>query len=302
MKKQYVATIGVFDGVHLGHKFIFETVKRIARQYRIPSLVITFNIPPKKLLSNKFYGYLTYPEEKINIIKSLRITRIWVLKTSLSLLNFSGEQFIEYILNHFSIHTLIVGEDFRFGKDGKCDARYLKKLSRRYDFTLIVIEKKKKQGMVISSTRIRELIKSAQFKKAKILLGRDYVLSGKVVPGHGWGKKLGFPTVNIAPSHYVVPPKGVYAGWAIIERKTYPCAFNLGTRPTVSKSKKLVLEGHLIGFRKNVLGKTIRVVFSHKIRIEQKFSSLQKLRTAIQSDVTYIQRKYSQKLKNFSYF
>lgn len=289
---QCVATIGVFDGVHRGHKFILDKLMHQARKKGLPSLVITFDSPPKKLLLKKFYGCITDLEEKISIIKSFGIRYVWVLKTNHELLQLSADEFIKQILKRFDIKGLIVGEDFRFGRKGKKGTAHLRDFSRRFKFGLTIIKKKKLHGRIISSTVIRESIRKSNFRRIEEFLGRKYFLKGKVVRGKGIGKKIGFPTVNIHTFDHVIPPKGVYAAVLIYEGKKHLSAFNIGARPTLRTTKKIVIEGHIIDFKKNILGKSIKVVFLERIRSEKKFSSLQKLQEAISNDTRYVNRKH----------
>jgi riboflavin kinase/FMN adenylyltransferase len=291
-KKECVATIGVFDGIHLGHQSILKKVVKEAAKKNINSLVITFDIPPQKFLDKNFDGCITDFEEKKKLIKSLGISYLWFLKTSHSLLKLSGSEFINYILNRFPIKKLIVGEDFRFGYKGKTDINYLKKVGELYGFNLISIKKKKERGKVISSSLIRKLIAKGNFKRIRTFLGRDYSLKGEVIRGRGYGKKIGFPTANINAYGYVIPSKGVYAAYTNIGKKRYLCAINIGTRPTVAKSKKIALEAHIINFHRNIIGKTIDLFFLKKIREEKRFSSLEGLKRTIKKDIAYILKNY----------
>ena len=294
---QCAATIGVFDGVHRGHRFILDKLKTQAKKAKLTPLVITFDSPAKKLLLKKFYGCITDPKEKINIIKSFGIPCVWVLKTSKELLNISAEEFIKRIMERLNIKKLIIGEDFRFGKGRSSGIKLLKELSKKYDFDLTVVSKKKIKGRVVSSTLIRELIKKSDFKRMEHLLGRKYSLNGKVVKGKGVGRKIGFPTVNIHTFDHVIPPRGVYASVVEIDKKKYLGAFNIGWRPTVDNTKAIIIEGYIVGFRRNVLSKAIKVVFLERIRPEKKFSSLKVLQKAIKQDVDYITSKYSSLLQ-----
>jgi len=303
-KRKYAAAIGIFDGVHLGHQFILKKLIKEAGKNSLSPLVITFDTPPQQFLNKssvlhghrirkRFFGYITNPGQKAKLFKSLGINNIWFLKTRHSLLKLPALDFINYIRKSFKIEEFIVGEDFRFGHGGHAGVNFLKKLSLKQGFKLQVIKKKSKDKKIISSSFIRELIKKGRIDKAGSFLGRRFSLEGKVFKGRGVGRKIGFPTANISTFDYVTPAEGVYAAWAVFENKIYPAAVNIGLRPTVVKARKPVVEAHIINFNKDILGKTIKVIFLERIRKEKKFSSLPLLRKAIQKDLCYITSKYS---------
>ncbi len=314
-KKRCVVTIGVFDGIHLGHRFILKKTKADARKKGISSLVITFDISPRKFLDKilslnnpknpkPFGGYLTGKGEKIALIESLGIDYLWFLKTKKSLLELSAKDFMDYVFKYFEVKKLIVGEDFRFGHKGRGDLDYLKKLTKEYDFQLSVLKKKSKGKKIISSSAIRSLIKQGKLKQANKLLGRNFSLKAKVGKGKGLGRSLGFPTANLKFGGYVIPGQGVYAAYAVVHsvrdrisnganRKVYLAVVNIGFQPTVNKHRNKAIEAHLINFNKNIIDKNIKIVFLEKIRKEKKFPSLQALRSAIQKDIDFVTAKYS---------
>ncbi|MFA5008733.1 MAG: bifunctional riboflavin kinase/FAD synthetase [Candidatus Omnitrophota bacterium] len=299
-KIKCVATIGVFDGIHLGHRFILEKLKRLAERQNLPSLAITFDIPPQILLerinrprSDKFHGFLTDMEDKKNIFASIGINYLWFLKTNKSFLGFSGKEFIEYLFQYFSPKHLLVGEDFRFGYKGKSGIRYLEKISTKHGFNVTVLKKIRKSGKIVSSSLLRHLIKNAAFGKIKNFLDRDYFIKGKIVKGSGLGKTLGYPTVNIDYDGYVIPLSGVYAAIIEVDNRRYLCAVNIGERPTINKSAEKILEAHIINFKRNIRGKKIKLHFIKRIRNEKKFFSRENLIKAIANDVTHIKKRYA---------
>jgi len=299
-----LATVGVFDGIHLGHQFVLKKVSQNARRKGLSSLLITFDIPPQQFLNNKkllhyrrpekaFIGSLTDRNEKIDLVSSLGIDYLWFLRTKRSLLKLSAQSFINYIQKYFNIEKLIVGEDFRFGHKGTGDLGDLKKLAGEHRFNLSIIRKKAKNNKIISSSLIRQLIQKGKLSQAKQLLGRHFSLKGRVVKGRGIGSKLGFSTANISVSDYVIPACGVYAAYAILGKKIYLAAINIGMLPTFGKAKGLVVEAHILNFKKNILGRTIKIVFLNKLREEKKFSSRKALASAISKDIKYLTSKYS---------
>ncbi|MFA5337081.1 MAG: bifunctional riboflavin kinase/FAD synthetase [Candidatus Omnitrophota bacterium] len=301
-----IATIGVFDGIHLGHRFILEKLKKLSLRQKVPSLVVTFDTPPQTLLeksnrhkSDEFHGFLTDIEDKKNIFASVGIDYLWLLKTNKSFLRLSGKQFIEYLFNHFSPKHLLVGEDFRFGYKGKSCIRYLEKVSKKYGFDVTVLKKIRKGSRIISSSLIRHLIKNAAFGKIENFLGRKYFIKGKIVKGSSLGRRLGYPTANIDYGGYVIPVSGVYSAIIEIGDRRYLCAVNIGERPSINKSTEKILEAHIIKFKRNILGKKIKLMFIKRIRNEKKFSSKENLIKAIARDVSYVKKHYSE-LKNLT--
>jgi len=290
-----IATIGVFDGVHLGHKFLFDRLSVLASQSGLSSLAITFDILPEKILSNDFCGSLTDIEAKQFLISQFGLDMLWVLKTDAKLLSLSADSFLKVVTSSFNIKRLVVGDDFRFGNQAKEDITYLQKVSSRYGFEVESLKKQRINGQIISSTLIRDLIRKSSFAQAESFLGHQYRLRGRVVKGLGIGKKLGFPTLNIYPFDYIIPKSGVYSGYVWAEGKKYPAAFNIGTRPTLVNLGQEIVEAHLIGFKKNILGDVVELEFVERLRDENKFRSHQELKAAIAADVKRVRTKYSAK-------
>ncbi|UCG34835.1 MAG: bifunctional riboflavin kinase/FAD synthetase [Candidatus Omnitrophota bacterium] len=287
-----IATVGVFDGIHLGHRFIISKIKKECQHKKLASLVITFDHPPELFLKKPFSGYITNLKEKERLMSNSGIDYLWVLKTGPSVLKLTGEEFIAHILKYFKVTKFIVGEDFRFGYRGRHDIYYLEHLAQKYEFDLSVVKKRKKSGFVMSSSIIRHLIQKGDFKEAERLLGRKYIVHGNVIKGIGIGKKIGFPTINFSPAKHVLPAPGVYAGYVRVAKKSYCAAINIGIRPTVSKSKRVVAEAHIINLKKKLATKTITVGFLGKVRKEKKFSSLKGLQRAIKNDIKTIRKRY----------
>lgn len=286
-----IATIGAFDGIHSGHKFILKKLKAEALASNLPSLVITFDIPPSALLDKNFYGIITDCEDKKDIFESQGIDYVWFLKSSLSFLRLPARDFINYIFTYFRIKKFIVGYDFHFGYRGRGTIRDLTALSDTFGYTVSVVRKKRKGGSIISSSLVRKLIHQGDFKKVNFFLERTFHLKGRVIRGSGLGKKIGFPTANIFPHNYVVPAPGVYTAKVIVGSKMYRACVYIGRRPTIRENGyghrflRRRIEVHIIHFNKNILGKTITIHFLRRLRDEKKFSSLSALSKAIHRDV-----------------
>ncbi len=294
-----VAAAGVFDGIHLGHRFVLEKLRKISKKEKASSLLITFDIPPQIILrkhSNPrkhIPGLLIDSDDKKDLVSALGIDCIWFLRTSGTFLKLSGKEFIKYILRYFNLKHIIIGEDFRFGHKGAFGVRYLEKISKEYGFKVTVLRKIRKHRKTISSSFIRSLVESAKFNEAKKFLGRNYYIKGKVVTGSGYGRHLGFPTANIDYDSYIIPERGVYSAVMEIDRRRYLCAVNIGARPTINHSESKILEAHILSFNKHITGKKIRLWFVAKIRNEKKFSSRESLIKAIARDVDFIKKHYS---------
>ncbi len=293
-----VATIGVFDGIHLGHKFILKKLRKKARELNVPSLVITFDIPPQILLQKKhktlkeFPGFLTNLKDKACYLSKEGIDYVWFLKTNNALFGLSGRQFLDYLFRYFTVKHFILGKDFRFGHNGSANIRYLKKISKHYGFRITILKKIEKTGNTVSSSLIRQLIKKSRFKKVENLLGRRFYIEGRVIKGLGNGTKLGYPTINIDYGGYVIPQEGVYAACVEIDKKKYLSAASIGVRATVVESREKILEAHILNFKGNILEKKVRISFIKKLRNQRKFSSVKELKISIAKDVSCIKKHF----------
>jgi len=293
--KPSVITIGVFDGIHLGHKVILDKLKFYSKKQNLISVVFTFDIPPKLFLK-KINGYIIDIEDKINFFKDFSIDYIWFFKTTQYFLNLSKEEFLFYIMKYFFIKKIIVGEDFKFAKNGEGNIDYLRNIAKRNNFKLVIVKKKKIDNKIISSSILRNFILNGDIENIKKFLGRDYCIKGIVYKDKGIGKKIGFPTANITPYNYLIPKKGVYAAMVEISKVRYLSAVNIGNRPTVNFSKNVKIETHIINFNKDIVNKEIKIYFLERLRDEKKFSDIDKLKNAIKKDIDYIIKKYTYKI------
>ncbi|OPX29781.1 MAG: riboflavin biosynthesis protein RibF [Candidatus Omnitrophica bacterium 4484_171] len=292
--RKFVATAGVFDGIHNGHKFILKKVISEADRQKALPLVITFWPHPEYILKKNFPGHIMNLSRKKNTLLKLGIDNIWVLNTTKALLNMDGFSFMNIITAKFSIKEMVVGEDFKFGYKSMWGIDKLRDIGGVLGFNLSVVRKIKYNRMIISSSLIRSLVRDGDFLTAKSLMDRDYIFEGKVIKGKGLGTKMGFPTINIENvDNLVLPKNGVYAVLVYYGKRTYLGAANIGFKPTVQPEKKHSVEVHIFNFDKNILGRTIRVVFLEKVRKERKFSSVSTLAARIKKDLSFISSKYS---------
>ncbi len=282
-----VATIGNFDGVHLGHQKILSEVIVKARELNTHSMLICFEPQPKEFFDvYNAPARLTRFREKVQLLEKLGLDQVFCVKFDEKARNMSALEFMDVLVKDLQIVALFVGDDFRFGRDRSGDYRKLQQAGEQHGFSMhnlytIVIEDTR-----VSSTRIRECLAQGDFELAEKLLGHRYSITGKVIYGRRLGRALGVPTANIQLHRYVAPISGVYACATEVDGKTVQGVANVGVRPTIDdNTPRPILEVHLFDFEGDLYGKTVRVVFRHKIREEKKFDGLGALKEAITDDI-----------------
>jgi riboflavin kinase/FMN adenylyltransferase len=275
-----VVGIGKFDGVHLGHQKILGIVSAEAKKKGRVAGVITFrNFPVESLLCRW--------EEKLSLIKRAGIELcIWSDFDEISQL--SPERFLEILLEA-GVKTIVVGYNFRFGKDRKGDIKFLKRKAEGQGFSLVIVPPYKKNGEIVSASNIRKLIKSGNVYKANKLLGRYFSVSGKVLRGRGIGKEIGFPTANLSLENNISIGEGVYAGWTLYNKNAYKSAIVIGHSPTFNDNTKK-FEVFLIDFgkRKDLYNKKMLVFLYKKLRRQIKFKDKEQLKRHIEKDIKKI--------------
>jgi riboflavin kinase/FMN adenylyltransferase len=276
-----VVALGVFDGLHLGHRNILQAAVKKASQIKGTSLVLTFFPHPQAKAS------LYSLEHRLRLIAELGVDVCIVVNFNRSFAKISAQDFIAKILvRRIRASFVYVGKNFHFGNQALGDYRQLAISARKYKFGLKVFDVVKSAGVTVSSTAIRRLIKSHEIKKAQALLGRRVGVLGRVVKGSRLGRLIGFPTANIKPHHEVVPPSGIYAVQVIFSKKIYKGVCYIGKRPTMHlKNKALSIEVHIFDFHKNIYGRVLEIKFVKLIRLDQKFSSPKALSAQIQKDI-----------------
>ena len=294
-KKYYIA-LGVFDGVHLGHQKLIRLTVDKARKNDGISMVATFDPHPDKIInpeSNVFL--LTTLEERINLIKELGVDVFLVIKFNKMMSKIPPEDFIGKILvDSLLVKELFVGFNYKFGFQGKGNTDILAKYSKYYNFKTNILKPIAVNNTIISSTRIKDYIKSGEIEKAKKLLGHDITISGKVVPGKGRGKKLlNFATANIeVPADKIIPVNGVYLVEIIIHNIKYYGLMNIGIKPTFKESERTI-EVHIINFNKKIYNKKLNVNLLKKIREEKYFRHPSLLRKQIEEDISIAHKMIS---------
>lgn len=283
---QSVVSVGAFDGVHLAHNSLIKTVKEISTNNKFKSIVFTFEELPKNFFSKKKSKVITTNNEKIKILKAKEIDTVIFRKFDNNFANYSAEEFIkEVLINKLNMHTLVIGDDHKLGKNQQGDFEYLKKLSVKYNFNVVQIASYFVDDKRVSSTSIRNALNVGDIELANLQLGYNYFLSGKIVKGKQIGRKIGFPTANIKVSEDKLLPKdGVYSVITVIDGKKYFGMCNIGYRPSINFSKEKTIEVHIVNFDKNIYNQEITLHFSTKIRDEIKFNNVPELIRQLKKD------------------
>jgi len=287
-------TIGAFDGVHLGHREIFRTLVQLAKARKLLPTAITFQPLPREVLgeNNGKIAILSFEERKRRIA-GCGIELLAVVNFTKKFAQKSAEEFMEEVRTKLNPHLLVVGYDFRFGKDKTADHTWLENYCQKNAIELKIISALEIEGKPVSASRIRELLKEGEMEKVNQLLGEPYQLEGKVIHGHHRGKEMGFATANISWKKELLVPTGVYIARVAYNDRWYPAVVNIGYNPTFG-DKELAIEAHLLDFAEELYNKTIRVMLLRRLRDEIKFENVDLLVEQIKKDIAQA-REYFQK-------
>ena len=279
-------TIGNFDGVHIGHQALIKKLIAESKKRNLTPSVMTFEPHPKEFfISENAPSRLTTLREKLEFFLNYGIEKVFVCAFNQKFSNISSEAFMGQILKEqLKVQLLIVGDDFRFGSKRQAGIEDLKKNA----FELFEIPEIDLNGKRVSSTRIREGLKEGRIQEVNQFLGRPYTISGKVVEGDKRGRQMGFPTANIHMKHLRPALTGVYA----VKLGNRNGVANLGVRPTIAGTPKLLLEVHLLNFNEDIYGQHVQVTFLEKIRDEMKFENIDALIEQIKKDVAHATRYF----------
>ena len=285
-----VATIGFFDGVHRGHCSLLSQVVRQAAQRNRQSTVVTFDIHPRQLVNPDFQPLLlTTLDEKLQLLSQQGIDRVAVLHFDEQMASLSARDFMSVVLSRqLNVDTLVLGYDSRFGHGRTAGFADYEAYGRSMGIDVLrATPLLSDDGTPVSSSLVRNLLLSGNIAQANDALGRRYSLTGNVVEGFHEGRRLGFPTANLALAdrQRLVPGRGVYAVWAELTgySEPMPAMMNIGTRPTYNGSSQ-TLEVHIIGYEGDLYGQDITVTFAERIRSEQPFDSPSALASQLQLD------------------
>jgi riboflavin kinase/FMN adenylyltransferase len=283
--------IGFFDGVHLGHQQIIRQTIADAHQHEALALVLTFDRHPNAIVAPDRVPPLIYSlPQKLRAIESLGADTLLLIHFDEKFSRQTGEEFVRSLARDVGqIESLCVGADFVFGHKRSGDVPLLKKLGGEIGFAVHGLAAVSLDGQIVSSTRIREIIRAGDLDAVSQMLGRPYAISGRVVEGERLGQQLGFPTANLDVAGLALPPNGVYAGLANFRGKAYRAALNIGFRPTVASGSQIVyVEVHMITFSGNLYGDELEVEIGRKLREEKKLASMAELREQIARDIAAV--------------
>ena len=283
--------IGNFDGIHLGHQKIIDELIEYSKIKNCSSAILSFKPHPRQFFSDEYRNFqIISEEEKIYLLDKQGIDHYFSLLFDENIASMSPKDFITKILAE-KLHSthLIVGYDFKFGKDRKGNASLLQEQSKNLGFDTNVIQPitSNYNSVVYSSSQIREFIRNGNGEKANLFLGRNWSMQGTVIKGDKRATAMNFPTANLVPGELIHPKKGVYAIRARYIDKWSNCIANFGERPTVD-GKRLLLEAHLFEFNQNIYGKELTVEFLTFIREEKKFDNFALLAEQIQKDIQLV--------------
>ncbi|MCX8116301.1 MAG: bifunctional riboflavin kinase/FAD synthetase [Desulfobacterota bacterium] len=289
--KNPVVTLGNFDGVHLGHQRIFEKVKAEARRVGGESMVITFEPHPLKILSpNQCPPLLTPFRKKMWLLEKTGVEKVLCIHFTQAFSELSPFEFVKNILvDQVGAQKVYIGYNYRFGKGKAGDATALKEICGQFGVEVEVVEALTVGEIVVSSSKIRELIKEGDVKRAASLLGRPYPVFGRVIEGAKRGHLLGFPTANLEMGEELYPKPGVYAVRVAWQGKEFKGVANMGFNPTF-EANALSLEIHLLNFQGDLYGEELQVSFVERIRDEIRFPSTEALITQIKNDIAWAER------------
>ncbi len=284
--RDVVLTIGVFDGVHLGHQHLLNQVIAAARDKKTLSGVVTFYPHPRQVIyPDERIPCLCTLDERVEIIKSFGIDLIATLSFTPKLASTGARQFVSLIQEHLKMKELVLGPDFALGKGREGDIGTLSRIGQGQGFGVQVVPPLKLEGLIVSSTAIRRALAEGDVVQASYLLGRRFSMSGLVVPGAHRGKGLGFPTANLAVDPTLaIPANGVYVSRVYIGADSYASVTNIGNNPTFGSQQRTV-EVHLLDFDGDLYGKTVRLELLRRLRSEKRFSTVDELVAQIQRDV-----------------
>jgi len=285
-KKDTLLTIGVFDGVHLGHKYLLSQLTEQAREQNLLSGVVTFNQHPQEVLSPQAkLPFLTDLTQRINLLKNEGVEAIITLSFTSELAQLSTYQFVNLLKKYLRMRGLVVGADFALGQNREGNTNTLRTLGQDMNFSVTVIPPVMINGEVVSSTAIRNALADGDMKRVLNLVGRPFSLTGRVTSGAGRGIELGFPTANldIDPGQ-ALPAEGVYATWSHIDGQAYQSMTNIGKQPTFGGSQRIV-EVYILDYRSNLYGRELKIDIMERLRGEKQFDTAEELKKQIAEDV-----------------
>ena len=279
------AAIGIFDGVHLGHKSIIGLMRKEAARNSSSTCVVTFFPHPQKVLRGIDMPLIVPLKERFRLLEKEGVDITVCFNFTKTFSKISAKDFVKnYLVDRLNIKTIFVGPDLFFGRNREGNVELLQSMAKSFGFETRSVRPVYFEDELISSTAIREFIEDGNVKKAANFLGNCLSIEGNVKEGERRGRELGFPTANLDTDWELLPKNGVYVTWAEISGKKFKSITNVGTRPTFGKNRLLV-ETHIMDFKEEIYGKTIRVSFIERLRDEKRFAKVESLISQISTDV-----------------
>ncbi len=294
-----VATIGFFDGVHLGHCYLIEQVCEIADQRNYASAVITFPKHPRQIIKETLpFKLLTTWEEKLSLLSKTKLDYCIALDFTKQLAALSAHDFMLLLRDEFNVRALLIGYDHRFGHNRSDGFENYVQYGKDLGIEVLHMRAfKTDAGVAVSSSGIRNYILTDRVSEANELLGYDYFLEGTVVGGRQLGRKIGYPTANLQvdSEDKVIPSDGVYAVLVTVDNRTYQAMLSIGIRPTINNGTDRTIEAHLFDFNSDIYGKKIKISFVCYVRPEEKFETLDMLIDQLHKDAIIVKQILSNK-------
>ena len=282
-----MATIGFFDGVHLGHRFLIDEVKAAAAQRGLPSAVIPFPTHPRSVLQQAYQPRLLNSfADKLRLLATTGVDYCIVLDFTEALSQLSAEAFLRILATQWRVKGLVIGYDHRFGHDRRDGFEQYVEYGQRWGIEILKAAAFDAGHTAVSSSEIRRLVQEGKVERAAQLLTYAYHISGRIVSGYKVGRTLGFPTANIQPDDpmQLLPGIGVYAVWVEVAGQRYKGMLYIGSRPTLDNGTQLSIEVHILHFSGDIYNDPIRVSFAHFVRGDEKFDSLEALKAQLMRD------------------
>jgi riboflavin kinase/FMN adenylyltransferase len=290
-----LVTVGSYDGVHIGHQRLLARMRQTARQLNCAAVVVTFHPRPQAVLSpHKSTLDLITPDEKAELLAQLGMDLTVMLRFGHQMAHIPARQFVADLVAHLHMHEMWIGMGFSLGRNREGDVPTLRRLGEEMGFVVRVVDPVICDGAMVSSTRIRHLLMDGRIRQVTPLLGRYASLSGEVVHGAERGRRIGFPTANIAvPPQLVLPPNGVYACFACVGGQRRPAVTNIGIRPTFTDPERTV-EAHVLDFSGDLYGQRLRLELVEFLRPETRFDTIAGLVAQISADAETARRLLSE--------
>ncbi|MBR5705988.1 MAG: bifunctional riboflavin kinase/FAD synthetase [Bacteroidaceae bacterium] len=284
---RYAATIGFFDGVHLGHVHLLEELKSIAAERGLKSMAITFPEHPRQILQSDYRPrLLSNPQDKMRLLEQTGIDYCFPLHFTTALAAMDAETFMtDFLQKKLGVSALLVGHDHHFGHDTSLGIDDYRRIGNKIGMDVIPADAYLHEGVPVSSSRIRRELVAGNVKAANAMLGYRYTISGTVIHGMQNGRKMGFPTANLGPycEFMQIPADGVYSALAKVDGETWPAMLNIGFRPTF-EGKARTIEAHLLGFERDIYFHELTLEFVDFLRPERRFDSPEELAAQLEAD------------------